>query len=297
MDATTSATREPRRIVVGIDGSEPAEHAAFWAADLATALGVNLHLQYAIDSTGSAAQFTRLPLGEYQNAVMDEAQALLRGVHDRLSREHPDVPITVEVSLRSPVIALADASDNALLMVVGTRGRGGFADLLLGSVSLRLAAHSACPTILVPPAGRAQGDPRGEIVVGIEDRKSAETASFALDMARRLGTGVRAVHAWEPIPPYSGYYFIDPRVSQKDADDVLAAALEPARESHPDIQVTAETPCGSPAAALIGAAQGARLLVLGAHRHHGPLSLGVGPVLHPLLAHSPCPLAIVPNTA
>ena len=293
MDAFTS----PERIVVGIDGSTAAAHAAAWAAQVAADRGAGLHLLHALNLTGASSVLSRLPYEEYRQNQTKQAEALLDELRASLLREHPGLWISTEVSAEEPIETLVAATRQAALTVVGTRGHGGFPGLSLGSVGLRLAAHCHGPIVLVPTGdgdAAAPGTPRAEIVLGVAPQEPAEVIGFAFDLARELGTSVRAVHAWQLIPPYNGYYYIEPSVLATSARDLLNDALATARHDHPAVECTTSTVCATPAAALVDTARGARLLVLGAHRRHLPLSIGVGSVLHALLTHAPCPVAVVP---
>jgi nucleotide-binding universal stress UspA family protein len=163
-------------------------------------------------------------------------------------------------------------------------------------VSLRLAAHCRCPAVFVPlQSAQPTSRPDGEVVLGIEAREPTAVVDFAFSLAAELGASVRAVHAWEMIPPDNGYYYIDPALLKAGAESVLADPLTQTYEEHYlDVRLSRSAVCDRPAAALADAARDARLLVLGSHRHRTPLSVGLGPVLHALLTHAPCPVAVVP---
>ena len=289
----------PQRIVVGVDGSTAAAHAAAWAARVAARRGVGLHLLHALNLAGAASVLSRLPYEEYRQNQTKQAEALLDELRASLLREHSGLWISTEISAEEPTETLVAATRQAALTVVGTRGHGGFPGLGLGSVGLRLAAHCRGPIVLVPAGDRdeaaaAHAAPREEMVLGVAAREPAEVVDFAFDLARELGMSVRAVHAWQLIPPYNGYYYIEPSVLATAAKGVLNDALAAARRDHATVECTTSTVCATPAAALVDTARGARLLVLGAHRRHLPLSVGVGSVLHALLTHAPCPVAVVP---
>jgi nucleotide-binding universal stress UspA family protein len=291
----------PDRIVVGIDGSQASAHAAAWAAQMAARRGAGLHLLHALNLTGVSSLLSRLPFEEYRQNETKQGEALLDDLRAQLLRGYPSLSISTEIAADDPTATLVAATHQAALTVVGTRGRGGFPGLALGSVGLRLAAHCQGPIVLVPDADghdgvapRSPSAPRDEIVLGIAPREPSAVIEFAFDIAREWDASVRAVHAWEPIAPYNGYYYIEPSVLAVTAKELLGAALEPTRRAHESVTCVADPVCATPAAALIDKAQGARLLVLGAHRRRMPLSIGVGSVLHALLTHAPCPVAVVP---
>lgn len=286
---------EPRRVIVGIDDSKYAEHAATWAAGFAADLGAALHLVHVIKLDGVGSLFTSLSYAEYQRAVAHDAQALVDRLQAHLTADHPKLRVTSGLSSGDPAQVLIAQTRPTDVLVVGTRGHGGFAGLLLGSVGLRLATHSTCPVVLVPDESRDQGDPAGEIILGVEAGQGGQAADFAFGVAERLAAPVRAVHVWESVPPFNGYYFVDPGLSLAEAERELERGVRDARARYPGVGVATRAVNGVAAGTLIDLADGARLLVVGAHRRRGPLSAGVGAVLHPLLAHSPCPLAVVPS--
>jgi nucleotide-binding universal stress UspA family protein len=296
MNGNDNRPRPP--IVVGIDGSAGAMCGATWAADLAQRRGVGLRLLNALNLTGAASLLSRWTFDEYRRICTKDAETLLGAVSDELHSRFPLAPITTEITDGAPVEELVEASGTAALTVVGMRGRGGFPGLGLGSVGLRLAAHCHGPAVLVPAGYSRIGEQgNGEVVLGVEEREPGEVVRFAFDLAEQLGADLRAVAAWQTIPPYNGYYYIEPVVLRTAAESRLSTVLEPVRSTHANVPVIEDITCAEPAAALNRASHGARLLVLGAHRRRTLFSIGVGPVLHALLVHAPCPVAVVPATS
>jgi nucleotide-binding universal stress UspA family protein len=285
------------RIVVGIDGSPCAAHAAAWAADLAARRGTSLHLVHALNLTGAPSLLTRMSFDEYRMRRTKDGEELLDAARAEILARLPRLWITTEVAEAGATETLVSLSYDAALVVAGTRGGGGFAGLRLGSVSLRLAAHAHGPAVFVPERpGQPAADRGGEVVLGLTAYEPPKVIDFAYDLAAELGASLKAVHAWQPIPPYNGYYYIDPTALKTAAETVLDDALKPVREDRdPSVRLSAAAVCSTPTVALMEASRGARLLVLGAHRHRGPLSVGVGPVLHALLTHAPCPVVVVPT--
>jgi nucleotide-binding universal stress UspA family protein len=134
------------RIVVGIDGSPGAQAALTWAVDEAARRDATLEVVHAwhapfVDGygyAGSAIDPVAMELGA--RAVADEAVEPHRG----------KVAIDVHVVCGSPASVLVQQAKDADLLVVGSRGRGGFAGLLLGSVSHQVVHHAPCPVVVVP---------------------------------------------------------------------------------------------------------------------------------------------------
>ncbi|KWV31089.1 universal stress protein [Micromonospora rifamycinica] len=152
-------------VVVGVDGSAASPAAVEYAAAQASARGVRLRAVRAYTHPA-----TRRP-GDIQPLVYDEArlrdeeaQALAESLAG-LAERHPDVPVDPEPVPARPVAALVEASRRAQLVVVGARGHGELAGLLLGSVSHRVLHHSACPVAVVRAPGPGR-DGTGPAVAG-----------------------------------------------------------------------------------------------------------------------------------
>ena len=139
-------------IVVGIDGSPTSEAALAFAYEAANLRGVPLLAVHT---------WTDYQIGSTMTAVL-EGEAIDADEHrllaERLagwSEKYPDVPVQRLVTRHRPAATLIEQSTHAQLVVVGSRGRGGFAGLLLGSVSHALLHHSGCPVAVVRPAALA----------------------------------------------------------------------------------------------------------------------------------------------
>jgi nucleotide-binding universal stress UspA family protein len=195
----------------------------------------------------------------------------------------------------SPARALTELSGQAVLVVTGTRGHGGFAGMLVGSVSRKLAAHSRCPLVVV--RGDRPTETLDEVVLGIEPEQDAAPIRYAFEAAARYGALLHAVRVWHPHSLYSsvagGYY---EELDQIRADEIrtVESLLAPFVAEHPKVKIEISAGRGNTVPVLIEAARGTRLLVVGAHRHRGPLGVGAGYVVDGLTAHSTTPVAAVP---
>lgn len=298
--SAANQTQVARRVVVGIDGSRQCVDAALWAGEFAACRGTTLHLLHAFRSAGSPT-LLGVRTEEYAARRTEQGEALLEDVRREVLAKFPQLWITGEVAECDPARLLVALSHEAAAVVVGTRGRGGFAGLLLGSVSLRLAAHCHCPAIFVRGTDGADeygaATAEGDVVLGVEQNEPDTALEFAFRAADGFGTGVRLVHAWEPIALWAGNYLVEPALAEAEAESLLSDALKNASQAFPDVHATTAAVEGDPAAALVEATRGARLLVIGAHRTRSAVSVGVGPVVHALLSHAHCPLAVVPAAA
>ncbi|MBC7274724.1 MAG: universal stress protein [Streptomyces sp.] len=278
----TSPTRVGT-VIVGVDDTSYSWLAADWAAAEAELRGDVLRVVHAVGGEGDAASEAR---------VLDAAASVLDDAEVRIVADRPALRIDTILARDDPADALLTAARDADLVVVGTRGRGGFAGLLLGSVSLKVAAHADRPVVV------ARGAPRkvtGSIVVGVRDAGDEDAVRFALAEAQTRGAGVRLVHAWTPFVR-SGLTV--PQPSQLDDEQRLHARLlndaaRPVAE-HPGVHVDTELIIGSPAAALVDASARAAMVVLPRHPPRG-LGLRLGSVVHAVLHHADCPVAVVPT--
>lgn len=142
--ATERATGSGR-IVVGVDGSESSKLALRWARRIAPALGCGIEAVMAWHYPPDVG-FGGWP--EEWNPQDDAERALAEAVAEVYGvEETPDVD--TRVCQGSAAKALLDASSDAQMLIVGSRGHGGFAGLLLGSVSSACAEHARCPVLVV----------------------------------------------------------------------------------------------------------------------------------------------------
>jgi nucleotide-binding universal stress UspA family protein len=136
---------EERRIVVGVDGSPPSDRALAWAVAEARRSGAPLHLVSAwMFPMALGYAFTSTVKEVRQNAqdVIDRAMAKV----DELA---PGVTVTGETTEQTPGPALVAAAKGADMLVVGSRGLGGFEGLLIGSVSQYCTRHATCSVVVV----------------------------------------------------------------------------------------------------------------------------------------------------
>jgi nucleotide-binding universal stress UspA family protein len=284
----------PRGVVVGVDGSAGSEVAARWAAQEARRRDLPLTILHAFHLPDAAA--TAPP--DYAEHRRAEGRMLAARTASAIKTLHPELLVTTELSDHSAAHALQAAGRAAALIVTGTRGRGGFTGMLLGSVSRALAAHATCPLVVVP--GQTALGPGGKVVLGVGPRHSEAAIQYAFEAAQRHGAALTVARAWWPAPwgatmgSPGGMYELDPGPFRQNSKTDVLAAIKPLRDEYPDVTVRVEIPDGNAVDALLQAARSARLLVVGTHRRHGPLTVGAGYVVDGVIAHSRVPVAVVP---
>ncbi|MGW3645199.1 universal stress protein [Streptomyces sp. NPDC000878] len=289
-------------VVVGVDGSEPSLRAVDWAADEAALRGVPLRLVYASLWERYEGAALAQDLGRSSEQVL--ADKIVDAGAKRAHRREADLKISAEVLPDDAVSALLREGRNASALVLGSRGRSGIAELLLGSVSLAVAARSDCPVIVLRGSHDERARPGIEqrIVLGVgEDAESAAAVSFAFQEAADRYAGLQAVRAWRwPAHETTDYPLMtgEPaRHHEQRATGILDVALRDAVRDHPSVQVRRQTAEGPARKVLVDASATADLLVVGARRRKGHFGLQLGRVAHAVLHHSACPVAVVPQRA
>lgn len=279
-------------VVAGVDGSEESLLAVEWAAMEAKRHGLALQI------VSAPAMMPRMLTGRPVPATVADA---LRGISERaLARavvraEEVSSGLEISTSLLSgaPALAVTDRGTGAAMLVVGARGAGGFAAMVLGSVSRYAATRAQCPVVVVRQATMAV---HREVVVGIRDPHDAEGAlAFAFEEAAARHAELAVVHAWSWFPgSVRAQDAIDaPFHPEQVSDEVaraLAAVLDGWREKYPGVEVRQDVIHGHPARVLASYSARADLLVIG--RHGDP---GVGSIRHALLDHARGPVAVVPS--
>ncbi|MFH9349747.1 universal stress protein [Kitasatospora sp. NPDC017646] len=280
-------------VVAGVDGSSASTAAAQWAAEEARRRGAALRLVHAwpwlTDGVSSFAEPDDLPAA---------AQRILAEAADAVRAPHPELTVHVDAVLDAPVDGLVAAAAEADLLVLGSRGRGGFTGLLLGSVSMAVAGRSDTPVVVVRDAGQGH-EASGEVVVGVDAHAPEEAVlAFAFREAALRGARVRAVHGWD-LPPlfgYAGGAVPAGEVEQLKTleEKLLTLALAGQRERHPAVEVVEDVRLDA-ARGLVEASAGAALVVVG--RRQRPIELGsrLGRVAHAALHHAEAPVAVVPH--
>jgi nucleotide-binding universal stress UspA family protein len=280
-------------IVVGIDGSEPSRTAVRWAAAEARLHDAHLKILTAHTWNGPAEAFGGV--AQQPDAIVQQSDQMATAAAAEARAWEPDIEVSGAAVIGDPVSILLGAARSAAMLVVGNRGRGGFASLLLGSVSQQVATHATCPVVVV--RGGRRETPSGPITVGVDGSTSAQRAlALGFDEAQRRGCGLLAVRSYPlPIPPYGmdmPPLPYDSDAASRDAARDLDATLAPWRDKYPTVRVKTLIEPGSPAKNLIDVSRGATLLIVGSRGHGALVGSLLGSVGQQLLHHADCPVMI-----
>jgi nucleotide-binding universal stress UspA family protein len=257
-----------RPVLAGVDASAASSAAVRWAAEEARRRDTTLRLLHAcvFEDTPERAL-------EDSGLLLEHLPRWLRRAAEDAREGAPGVRVETSVELGLAVDILLAESPDAALVVLGSHGLGGLRGALVGSVALRVAAGAACPVVVVPGHRPVR---TGPIVVGLDLSDSSEHAlRFALDEAALLRAPVHVVHAG---------------TAQRDLETRIASWAR----KYPALEITPRAvPDRIPSRALLHAVPDARLIVVGT-RGRGPVVGGVlGSTGNALLAHAPCPVAVV----
>ncbi|MER7273785.1 universal stress protein [Dactylosporangium sp. NPDC000244] len=295
----TTESMPAAAVVVGVDGSHDGARAVRWAAADAARRHRPLHLVHAC----GAPPDLNPPVGPAVPVACQEearqiAERTVAGASVQARDVAADLRITTEIVADRPVPALLNAARNASVLVVGNRGLGGFAALLVGSTGVQLAAHAECPVVIVRRPDRPDGPEAGRVVVGVDGSHDAEHAlRFAFEQAAFRDTGLTAVHGyWLPVRVEAGgitAVAYDEDEVREERRRVVSESLAGWRENYPDVDVRLNVVPRLAGGALSDAAAGAELLVVGARGHGGFPGLHLGSVSQAMLHHAPCPVAVV----
>ena len=285
-------------VVVGVDGSEESLRAVEWAAMEAVRHEAPLRVVSAPAMPPRMRVYGTAPL-TVADALRDASCRALAEAITRAGEVTSELLIDTDLLTGRPAIAVTESGAGALMLVVGARGAGGFAAMLLGSVSRYSAMHAACPVVVVREETCAVSR---EVVVGIRDpHNTAGTLAFAFEEAALRRATLVAVHSWYGFP--SAFGGLEAEETTGPAADVtrisaeanrsLADALRTWQEKYPGVPVRLDVVRGHPTSVLASYSARADLVVIG--RHGGPVTgPAVGAIQHSVLHHARGPVAVVP---
>ncbi|WP_328344306.1 universal stress protein [Streptomyces violaceus] len=285
------------RVVVGVDGSASGLAAVEVAAREARLRDAELRVVHAFLWPAMHPPPGPFPLGPPAGGVRNTVERLVAEAVERARTTEAEVQVSRAVVTGEPLTVLEAQSRAAGLVVIGSRGMGGFAGLLAGSTAVHLAVHGRCPVLVVREEPRADGP----AVVGVDGSAAGEKAvDFAFAEAALYGTGLVAVHAWtmgnapRPTARDASVRYTNRSAGLAQGEErLLTEALAGHRERYPEVTVRQEMVHGGTREALIEASRSARLMVVGARGRGGFAGLLLGSVSQALLHHAHCPVAVV----
>ena len=287
-------------VTVGVDGSEQSLNALQFAAQEAS----NHDLPLNIVTAYSIPVFAASSMDAGYASMDDEAfrASALETVEDAAShiKQFIGDGLTVRTFVESGDAAgvLLDFAEEADLMVVGRRGRGGFMGRLLGSVSTAIPAHAKCPTIIVPLTAKDRTNTKDVIVVGVDGSDRARLAVLkAAERALAENATLRVVCA---IPPLGGSLAwvpatVDQEAVFREVREQLSAGERWLKSYYPDLMFESDVIEGAPVEVLIDESRTAKLLVTGSRGRGGFTGMLLGSTSQGVLFHANGPVMVVPD--
>lgn len=289
-------------IVVAVDGSEHAARAVQWAVEQAglehrplvvvNAAGDDYVRGVAWAEVGRTYPYSPSDLLHASQAIVDDAVDLARGMRSDLTI----VPMPV---VGDPRQVLVDLSPRAHLIVMGSRGRGTFRSMLLGSVGASVSRHAVCPVVVCRPP--SPGPLTHGVVVGADGTPDSLTViEFGFQQASLRGLQLTVVHCfWDATAAMADVRELpqgeEGPECQADLRLLLSESIAGLSEKYPDVQVNLRLTHGLVDEGLAAMTDSAALVVVGRHPRHGlsrVLSIALATAV---LERAQCPVAVVPE--
>lgn len=287
-DDMEASTEPERPVVVGYNGRRHSRDALLWATQEAVQRGAPLLVVYAADYPGMTLGPGPGLLEPDPGALEAAHEVTAQGVSQALKAQH-ELRVAGATEVTSPSEALTEASTDADLLVIGTRGYGRVIGALLGSVAFAVAAGAKCPVIVVTgdPMNRWVG-PRHRVVVGTDGSAPAAAAvDFAADRAATASAALEIVTCTGEHPDF------DADVLRTSAATIARSAAARLRDTHPELTVTMRVEDSPAAAALVDSSADAGLVVVGTRGRGAFKGLLLGSVSHAVIHGANCPVAVV----
>ncbi len=289
-------------LLAGTDGSEESFRAVQWAASEAALRKLALRILYVPALPSPMTPQWAISAMQVELERQAAMQVLVTAA-ERAQEKAPELQISTGRLLAGPPArALAEAASEGSMLVVGSRGLGGFAALILGSVSRYVATHAPCPVVVARAERPAM---HRELVVGVGDpQRSAAAVGFAFEEAALREARLLVLHAMspsvvtvQPVSPQAETGHARPGLPEMQAEAAtrLEALLAGWRKKYPQVRADWEIVHEHPGHALAGASGHAGLVVLGRRADRAPHVPGADPVLHAVLSHAQGPVATVPG--
>lgn len=291
-------SRYEKAILVGVDGSDAAYKAVWWAANYAHHAGLTLHIvsAYTLPSYSSVSFDNTFTAPGDDAASRRDAQEILSRAKAIATKQ--GVEVTTLIVTGEPSAVFIELSRNYNLVVIGNRGKGGLAERLLGTTSSSLPAYAYCPIVVVPYT-----DDEGNkvhlnnqithVVVNSDESKwGVKALEIAAEFAHSWGARLQVISA----VPMLGSLSDEDMQSVKDSyTDDLHARLAPLRAKYPQLDVEEQVAVGASVDALEAALPDNDIVVVGSRGRGGLTGLLFGSVSQSLLQHSDKPVYVVPR--
>lgn len=298
-----SDAKATNEIVVAVDGSDAGAAAVAWAANAAAKRSAPLKLVTAYTMPQFMYADGMIPPQELYDQLEDEAMEKINDAREIVKGFDESIEVSYYIGEATPIDLLLQLSEDADIVVMGSRGLGGLSGLVLGSVSSAVVSHAACPVVVVRKDNDVTVENKyGPVVVGVDGSDiSRKALDYAFREADARGATLRAVHSWADAQVQTSLVGLAAVQSQLDAMSaqerkILQDELAPMREKYPEVTVEEVVERDRPIQVLKENSDDAQLLVLGSHGRGGFRGMLLGSTSRALLQYAPCPMMVVrPN--
>lgn len=286
-------------VAVGIDGSESADLAVDFAVARARLTHRPLTLVHALSPMETVwlapvGLSPSMGTGVGLEALESQARELLAEVHSEVTARAPDLEVHDVLGFGDPRQVLLDVAARSSVVVLGSRGRGPVASLLLGSVAVGVSHHVTCPLVVLRPSDGAE---RSGVLVAVDgSERCIAPLEFAFQHASMHGLPLTVLHAYWDVRHAAAHALDDQEGAHADEEELLLLAETVAgmSEKYPDVVVRRALATGLADVAILEAAAHHELVVVGTHHGSAAGELLYGSVATAVLEHATCPVAVVP---
>lgn len=272
---------KPNTVVVGIDHSFHGSPALIWAADDAAYRRCPLRIVHCVS----------------RDSYSPDVEDLLDGCLVRVRSRHPELVATTEIIDEPAARGLLTESRDAAVLVLGKHHLHADHALLLGSTATDIAAHTSCPTVVVPEDRRRNDGAGGQIVAAVDGSPiSRAVLEFGFAEAQCRGISLTAVHIDEhgEVLAYARRSHAIASLPVKSLEkDALRALVAPVATQFPEVEFSVSIRNALTTPGLLEAGAGADLMVIGDTGLTAASSTLLGSVALALLERVPCPLAVI----
>ena len=285
----------PGSVLVGVDGSPGSDLALSWAAQHARHSGRPLVVLHAVGYAVVTDFAIDLPQSEED--LLAAGRRVTERALEAVGQEQPTVVATAHGVVGDARAVLSRFAEGAEVLVVGSRGRGPLSSLLLGSVSVALAAHAPCPVVVVRPPSTNVPSDELSVVVGVSGAEcDTEVLTLAFELASAQRRPLEVVHAFGPAVVFPYPDLLGPDLEKRldeAADRLLTDSLEGYADKFPDVVVHRRLIPETPSQALVDASGTAAVLIVGC-RGRGPTqSHLLGSVSRAVVERAHCTVVVV----
>ena len=274
---------EDKPVAAGVDGSRFAVRAALWAAAEAFRRGTSLSLVHVFTVPRVGLPGLVGSIGQVRSGMAAQGHERLEAARAAVLARFPALMVETIAEEGYPVAVLLRHSQTACMLVLGSRGLGGFTGLIVGSTAVSLAARAHCPVVVVRGRTTVGAPPtEGPVVVGFDGSADSVAAmTLACDEAVLRATPVMVVHTDSEL------------LAAAPKETALEQELAQWRGKHPEIEITGAVERGRPAETLLEYGDIAQLVVVGCRGRGGFLGMLLGSTSQALVVHATCPVAVV----